>query len=139
MVPTTGDRRNKSTVPTVSAGHTSYFCRPVTRHLRVFSKFSPASLPFRVTHHKFSALVSMPIRPAVGGVKGWGWGMRWWVELGGGGQRGDPPPNKCQEFLTYFCRVTRLRETNFRHCSTRLCVNDALTRIVMRVPSTAYR
>ena len=28
---------------------------------------------------------------------------------GGGGQRGYPPPNKCREFPTYFCRVTRQR------------------------------
>ena len=22
--------------------------------------------------------------------KGWGWGMRWWVEFGGGGPKGGP-------------------------------------------------
>ena len=67
-------------------------------------------------------------------VKGWGWGMRWWVELEGGGcQRGDPPPNKCREFPTYFCRFTLTRQRvifkNSQHASIfSLRVNDALTR-----------
>ena len=62
-------------IQNTSAGHASYFCRCVMRrrvmlfyrritsHRGVFSNKFPASMPFRVTRHKLSALklVSTPI------------------------------------------------------------------------------
>ena len=67
-------------------------------------------------------------------------------DSGGGGvccQSGDPPPKKCREFQTYFLSHHRTKCNFFflsRQRATRpifaFCVNDVLTRIVTRVPST---